>query len=140
MIAIPVIGLVVGIWWMLATLLPRFKHSRTRAMQLTGISFVLLIVAGAISPRQAAPADDGSQARAGFSVACKNLLLEQLKAPDSAKIPNYYDGDGFTETKTSMTWTDELKAQNAFGVMLRTKFLCLYDKKSQRTTAQLLNN
>ena len=128
MIGISVAALVIGLWWLLATLAPRFRASRTRAMQFTGVAFVLFVGAAITAPKQSL-ADDGSFARASFSVECKNLIRAQLKAPDSARIPNYYDGDGFAESKTLMVWQGDFQAQNAFGVMLRSKFRCERDKK-----------
>ena len=63
--------------------------------------------------------------KAALYYACKKLIPAKLKAPSTAKFPDYEDSMFGMGTSVSQ-WTAYVDSQNGFGAMIRTNFVCTY--------------
>jgi hypothetical protein len=68
-------------------------------------------------------------------VACRNLMRDNLRAPSTAKFPGWLDDPGkvwkYQGTYRVRSWVD---AQNAFGAMVRTDYLCEFNPTNNVVT------
>lgn len=60
----------------------------------------------------------------GAYVVCKDFVTDRLKAPSTAEFPSMYYST--IEKLTDTTWRVKsyVDAQNSFGAMIRTNFIC----------------
>jgi hypothetical protein len=58
---------------------------------------------------------------AGASVACRDFVSRQLKAPATAEFADDYEFDGEGDDYTIRSYVD---AENSFGARIRTSYTC----------------
>lgn len=94
------------------------------------------------SPQQPVQIDYASEAK----WACREFVVDHLKAPSTAKFPNY---NNFTAEKINNKETKakgyivysvygDVDSQNSFGAMLRSRFMCEVIKNSSANTWHLV--
>ncbi len=78
-----------------------------------------------------------------FSIQCEAMVAQQLKAPRTAQFQGsdkYGDGPHSIKTTSSgFHWLGFVDAQNSFGALLRTSFVCTYDMSTGSVKANVLN-
>jgi len=94
------------------------------------------------SPQQPAQIDYASDAK----WACREFVADHLKAPSTAKFPNYNNfiaekvNNKETKAKGYIVYSvyGEVDSQNSFGAMLRSRFMCEVIKNSSANTWHLV--
>lgn len=75
--------------------------------------------------------------KAGASVLCRNHMESLLRAPSTAKFPwldDYVEHNEIHDGSIMVTVNSYVDAQNGFGAMIRTKYICkveYHDKNSE---------
>lgn len=74
------------------------------------------------------------------AVLCEGNIKDRLKAPSTAKFPSPWSGNYTTPTLSDNTWTYvvDVDAQNSFGAMIRSTFVCVIDATADTITAEEL--
>ena len=94
------------------------------------------------SPQQPKQSDYASDAK----WACREFVVDHLKAPSTAKFPNYNNltaekvNNKETKAKGYIVYSvyGEVDSQNSFGAMLRSRFMCEVIKNSSTNTWHLV--
>ncbi|MDV6376450.1 hypothetical protein [Deinococcus arenicola] len=70
-----------------------------------------------------------------FGYTCEELVKDNLKAPATAKVSNYYtdqrEGRLTGTFASGYTWNSYVDSQNSFGANLRTRFACTTEPGSE---------
>ena len=73
-----------------------------------------------------------------YQVLCEEKVREFLKAPSTAKFPNYTEW-GFAKDKNILTVQGYVDAQNSFGAMMRNTFQFIIDTDSNTIQSFILD-
>lgn len=73
-----------------------------------------------------------------YQVLCEEKVKEFLKAPSTAKFPNYTEW-GFAKDKNILTVQGYVDAQNSFGAMMRNTFQFIIDTDSNTIQSFILD-
>jgi hypothetical protein len=74
-----------------------------------------------------------------FDLLCQKMILDQLKAPKTAQFEDF--GTRIDQIQTSVNgyfWPGVVDAQNSFGALIRSKFKCVWTRKTDNITARIV--
>jgi hypothetical protein len=75
----------------------------------------------------------------GFRTGCRDAITEQLKAPRTAVFEGILEQQAQVQVgPNGYFWPGVVDAQNSFGALIRTRFKCSWDRKTDTLAAKLL--
>ena len=116
------------------------------AHPLAVIAFLIFIIGGPIylwiqaknAPKVKEPEPVATYSTVAFEVGCRSLIRDQLKSPATAEFEDTFASNSIQTLPVGYFWPGWVDSQNSFGALIRTKFKCVWDKKTDELTTKIL--
>ena len=117
----------------------KFPKSTFIWVGVLGVAIVLIAFAGRYIPESKPEAEPVAVYNTlEFEVQCRGMIRDQLKSPATAEFENAIENDSVQTLPSGFFWPGWVDSQNSFGALIRTKFKCVWDKKTDELTTKIL--